>query len=137
MPVSKELATAGPRQSIPRYKPRATLARCAAMPGARLLLLTLAASGVPAITAAQGSPASSVIYVDQRIPDASCDGYKPAARTCAGGHDAAVKTLAAAAARAAAGTTVLIREGTYHEPLVPGGSGTLERPIVFRNFEKE
>jgi hypothetical protein len=134
MPLPVELGTPAALRSTPCDKRRATLARAA---GARLLLTALAAAGASTALAAQSAPPASVIYVDSRIPDASCDTYKPTARTCAGGRDTAVNRLAAAATRAQAGTTVLIREGVYHEPLVPGASGTVEQPIVFKNFERE
>ena len=42
------------------------------------------------------------------------------------------KTVARAADAAKPGTTVLLTEGTYAEPLVPARSGTKDAPIVFR-----
>jgi hypothetical protein len=84
-----------------------------------------------------GQATSVTIYVDAGIPAPSCTSYAPNTRSCTGGHEAAFKTLAAGAARAEAGTTVLIRAGVYREPLVPAASGTAERPIVFRNAERE
>lgn len=39
--------------------------------------------------------------------------------------------------RSAAGTTVMIREGTYHETLDVKHSGTDGKPITFRNYENE
>ncbi|MBS4161264.1 DUF1565 domain-containing protein, partial [Klebsiella pneumoniae] len=47
------------------------------------------------------------------------------------------RTLAHAANQAVAGTTVLIREGTYKETLDVKHSGTDKKPIVFRNYENE
>src|SRR6185295_10012957 len=91
----------------------------------------------PAPWAFGGQATSVTIYVDGGIPAPSCTSYAPETRSCTGGHEAAFKTLAAGAARAEAGTTVLIRAGVYREPLVPAASGTAERPIVFRNAEKE
>lgn len=47
------------------------------------------------------------------------------------------RTLAHASEKAAAGTTVMIREGTYHETLEVKHSGTDGKPITFRNYENE
>ncbi|WP_307893457.1 right-handed parallel beta-helix repeat-containing protein [Bacillus swezeyi] len=46
-------------------------------------------------------------------------------------------TLAHAAKEAVAGTTVMIREGTYHETLDVKHSGTDGKPVTFRNYENE
>ena len=103
----------------------------------RLVALALAATFAPAAIGAQPQPVATVLYVDSRIPAPSCASYNPAARSCTGGRDRAFQTLAGVVPHADAGTTVLIREGVFHEPLVPAASGTAERPIVFRNFERE
>jgi hypothetical protein len=89
------------------------------------------------VMAAFAQPAAAVFYVDSTISAPSCASYAPASRSCTGGNATAFKTLAGGAARAEAGTTLLIRAGIYQEPLVPGGSGTADQPIVFRNFERE
>ncbi|GIN95880.1 hypothetical protein J6TS1_17500 [Siminovitchia terrae] len=47
------------------------------------------------------------------------------------------RTLSRAAKEAVAGTTVLIREGTYKETLDVKHSGTSEKPITFRNYRNE
>ncbi|ATH92264.1 nitrous oxide reductase family maturation protein NosD [Bacillus glycinifermentans] len=47
------------------------------------------------------------------------------------------RTLAHAAKEAVAGTTVLIREGTYKETLDVKHSGTEGKPITFRNYQNE
>ncbi|QHZ47104.1 right-handed parallel beta-helix repeat-containing protein [Bacillus sp. NSP9.1] len=47
------------------------------------------------------------------------------------------RTLAHAAKEAVPGTTVMIREGTYHETLDVKHSGTDENPVTFRNYENE
>jgi hypothetical protein len=96
--------------------------------------LLLAVPVVPALAAQQ---ASSVLYVDATLPMPACTTYMPAKRSCAGGAETAVKTLLAATTRAAAGTTVVIRAGEFHEPLVPGASGTSDRPIIFRSMDGE
>jgi hypothetical protein len=100
----------------------------------RFVALTLAAAAPAAIGA---QPAYPVLYVDSRIAVPSCTSYSPATRSCTGGRDKAFKTLPSAAVYTDAGTTVLIREGVYQEPLVPATSGTAEHPIVFKNFERE
>jgi hypothetical protein len=84
-----------------------------------------------------GQSDSNIIYVDSTISLVACPNYSVAARACSNGRDTAYKTLAAAAARAESGTTVLLREGTYREPLIPARSGSSESPIVFRNYEGE
>jgi len=93
--------------------------------------------GRPAgIVRADETPAAQTIYVDQRI-DATCATYNAATRTCAGGRAAGYKTIAAAAAAAGPGSTVLLRGGLYREPLVPANSGTASQPITFRNYDRE
>ncbi|KAF1677994.1 MULTISPECIES: right-handed parallel beta-helix repeat-containing protein [Bacillus] len=47
------------------------------------------------------------------------------------------RTLAHASEEAAAGTTVMIREGTYREILEVKHSGADGKPITFRNYENE
>ncbi len=61
-----------------------------------------------------------------------------------GGDDAAagspttpLRTIGAAAKRAAPGDTVTIRAGTYRETVVPARSGELGRPITFRGAPGE
>ena len=94
-------------------------------------------AGTVGSRAAVGQSDMNTIYVDPRITLVACPNYNPAGRACSNGRETAYKSLAAAAARAEAGTTVLIREGTYREALVPARSGSSEHPIVFRNQEGE
>lgn len=47
------------------------------------------------------------------------------------------RTLNKAASEAKAGTTVLIRKGTYHEKLVIKYSGTKSKPITFKAYKKD
>ncbi|MFC1285163.1 right-handed parallel beta-helix repeat-containing protein [Bacillus paralicheniformis] len=47
------------------------------------------------------------------------------------------RTLKQAAKKAVPGTTVMIREGTYHETLDVKESGAAEKPITFQNYENE
>lgn len=84
-----------------------------------------------------GQTDSNTIYVDSKISLVACPNYSVAARACSNGRETAYKSLGAAAARAESGTTVLLREGTYREALIPARSGSSERPIVFRNYEGE
>ena len=94
-------------------------------------------AGTVGSRAAVGQSDTNTIYVDPRITLVACPNYNPAGRACSNGRETAYKSLAAAGGRAEAGTTVLIREGEYREPLVPARSGSSEHPIVFRNQEGE
>lgn len=53
--------------------------------------------------------------------------------TNAGTQEAPLKTIGAAARRAQAGDTVLVRPGAYRECVVLTNSGAPGRPIVFRS----
>ena len=86
---------------------------------------------------ALGAARAGVIYVDQRIAPASTRRYDPAKRSAGGGRDLAFKTLAGAAAEAVAGTTVLIRGGTYCQQLKPAHSGAPGRYVTFRRYRDE
>jgi parallel beta-helix repeat protein len=77
------------------------------------------------------------IFVDPQIQPADCSTYDPASRSCSGGSEQAYRTLAGAAAVAGPGDTVLIREGTYSEPLIPQVSGESGRPVTWRNYGAE
>jgi parallel beta-helix repeat protein len=77
------------------------------------------------------------IFVDPQIQPSDCSTYDPALRSCSGGSDQAYKTLAGAAAVAGPGDTVLIRESTYSEPLIPQISGESGRPVTWRNYQDE
>ncbi len=57
--------------------------------------------------------------------------------TNTGTIDSPYLTIAKAAAEAVAGNTVVIREGTYEETLLPANSGTAGNPIVFTSFPGE
>lgn len=101
--------------------------------GLFLLALVLA----PAPLTLRGQGALVELYVDSRIGPASCVTYDPASRACSNGRSTAYKTLAGVVAHTDPGTSVLIREGVYREPLVPARSGSIDRPILFRNFGDE
>lgn len=80
---------------------------------------------------------AATMYVDPTLNDAFSEAYDPGSRSCGAGNDRAHRTLAGATAVARAGDTVLIREGTYNEPLNPGHSGEAGNPITFRGYEGE
>src|SRR3954447_15664155 len=109
---------------MPRLRVRVRLAACLIVPS-------------PAPAALPRPAASTTIYVDGGITAGSCTSYAPDTRLCSGGRDAAFKTLAGGAARAEAGRRLLIRAGVYWDPRVPAASGAADRPIVFRNAERE
>lgn len=82
-------------------------------------------------------PPASAIYVDLTIAASRCTDYHPAARACGGGSGAAYRSLADACAVAAAGDTVVLRQGTYAEPLVPQASGSAASPLTFTAYPGE
>jgi MYXO-CTERM domain-containing protein len=95
------------------------------------LLTAVVAAVLPAAARA------ATLYVDGTL-GADCSGtYDPAARACAGGTDIAFATVAAAAAAATPGDTVLFRGGTYAERLIPAQSGAPGQPISYRGFTGE
>ena len=103
----------------------------------RSLASATAALGSAALIVAAGAPLERLVYVDTRLAAPSCTTYESAARTCGRGAATAYKTIAAAAAAAQSGTTVVIRDGNYREPLVPQNSGSAESPIVFKSAANE
>jgi hypothetical protein len=81
-----------------------------------------------------GSP---FIYVDNQLP-ADCTGsYSIENRDCSGSDGFAYKNIAGAANAATQGTVVLIRGGSYPEPLSPANSGTEGNEIIFKNYLDE
>ncbi|MBM4257869.1 MAG: hypothetical protein FJ147_18505 [Deltaproteobacteria bacterium] len=81
--------------------------------------------------------AAGTIYVDLKTSSASCAKYNPSSRSCGSGTDTAYKTIAEAAAAATPGTTVILREGSYNEPLAPSTSGAPGQYITFKNHGSE
>ena len=81
--------------------------------------------------------AAGITYVDQQISSNSCATYNPSTRACGSGTDTAYKTIAGASAAATAGTTVLIRAGSYSDPLSPQNSGAAGQYITFKNHGNE
>jgi hypothetical protein len=82
-------------------------------------------------------PPASAIYVDLTIAASRCADYDPAARACGAGSGAAYRSLADACAVAVAGDTVVLRQGTYAEPLVPKASGSEGKPLTFTVYPGE
>ncbi len=80
---------------------------------------------------------AQTIYVDGQLMADCIGNYSVANRNCSGSDGNAYRTLAGAAAVATAGTTVLIREGVYHEQLSSQHSGTSDKYITFKNYSYE
>jgi hypothetical protein len=93
-------------------------------------------SGVSGESAPTGA-AGKVIYVDPGLTSDTTTAYDPARRASTGGTATAYRMLRQAASVATAGTTVLLRAGTYGEPLAPANSGTADQPIVFKAYTGE
>ncbi|MBM7840656.1 parallel beta-helix repeat protein [Alkalihalobacillus xiaoxiensis] len=51
--------------------------------------------------------------------------------------DRPLRSLEAAAEKATAGSTIVVREGTYFEPLVVQHSGTKQQPVRFEAYQEE
>ena len=87
------------------------------------------------LVAAPAGRSASILFVDAQ--SGSCTTYNPTNRACAGGMETAYGTIAEASAAAMPGTKVLIRGGTYNEPLNPDRSGTPTNRITFQNYGTE
>ncbi|MBW2527655.1 MAG: right-handed parallel beta-helix repeat-containing protein, partial [Deltaproteobacteria bacterium] len=74
---------------------------------------------------------AATLYVDPSLPSDCSSSYDPSSRACGGGSDTAYASLSAAASAAAPGDTVLLREGSYGERLVPQSSGAAGQPITY------
>ncbi len=105
------------------------------MPRSSPLLRTL--GGAFAVFAFASAAPAATLYVDGQISSASCTNYSPASRACGAGSDRAYRTIAGAAAVAAAGDTVYLRTGTFSEQLVPARSGSAGLPITFAAYPGE
>ena len=77
------------------------------------------------------------IFVDAQLPASSCGNYDPATRSCGAGVNLAYKTVSGAAGVTSAGTVILIRGGSYAEPLAPVNSGIAGSPITFQAYPGE
>lgn len=74
------------------------------------------------------------VFVDLTLPAVKVVNYDPESRVAGVGTCVAYRSLRDAAEAARPGQTVVLREGRYQEPLVPGRSGEPGRPITFRNY---
>ncbi|MBN1672318.1 MAG: right-handed parallel beta-helix repeat-containing protein [Kiritimatiellae bacterium] len=81
-------------------------------------------SEVRSFRTARVDPPPRTYYVSATVGRETNDGLAP---------DHAFKRIEQAAARAAAGDTVIIEPGTYREWLIPLSSGTADRPITFKS----
>ncbi len=91
----------------------------------------------PAVVSIVVNGPGITLFVDGKLKTDYSTAYDPDSRTAGRGKHKAFKTLAGAAAVAAAGDIVLIRAGAYNEPLIPGISGNPEHYVVYRNFSDE
>jgi len=122
---------------LPAISSRHPAVRLPPRVGGRYRLLTCALAAWTALTITDTEADGGVIYVDQQIRPSSTTRYDPATRSARGGGDRAFRSLADAAAEAGAGTTVMIRRGTYCEQLKPAHSGAPGRYVTFRNYGGE
>lgn len=106
-------------------------------PPAAAVLLVLAAGSMTGHAGRLALEERPAIYVDASLRPASCTTYSVATRACGGGRAVAFKTIGAGAGAAVPGTTVILRAGTYTEPLVPPTSGTADGRITFRGADNE
>jgi parallel beta-helix repeat protein len=84
---------------------------------------------------ASAAPRSSLAvtrWVDGTLASATCSTYDPGTRACGSGTAEAFRTLAAATSAAVQGDEVVLRAGSYADPLAPTTSGAAGSPIVFR-----
>lgn len=113
------------------------LVPCACAGDPRTLPIELPQLPAIAVQQREGGRPAQTIYVDHVLSESDCGSYSVAARSCGVGKDKAYQTIAEAAAVAAAGDTIEIREGAYHEPIAPVSSGAPAAPITFRNYAGE
>lgn len=84
-----------------------------------------------------GNAVAGTVYVDNAISVASSTSYDPQTRTIGSGANTVYKTLSSANAVAGAGTTIVVRAGTYPESISPAASGTATAAVVYRNYPNE
>jgi parallel beta-helix repeat protein len=87
-----------------------------------------------ALAPVEYAQSSSTIYVDPQIDTAVSTSYDPLSRLCGSGTATAYRSLADVLSAAAAGTTVLIRGGSYNDQLSPVKSGTPDDPVIFKSI---
>ncbi len=73
----------------------------------------------------------ATMYVDPSLDQDQCLDYAPDSRRCGAGSYRAYKSLSDAAAQAAAGDVVVLREGEYNLQLKPENSGRQDAPLIF------
>lgn len=76
-------------------------------------------------------------YVDASLSADCLSQYDVFSRSCGSSNARAYRKLATAAAQVQPGNRVLLRQGSYHDTLIPGQSGTVEHPIFFGNYADE
>lgn len=76
-------------------------------------------------------------YVDGSLSADCLSQYDVSSRHCGLGSARAYLRLATAAAQVQPGDQVLLRQGSYHDTLIPGQSGTAESPIYFGQYADE
>jgi len=79
----------------------------------------------------------ATMYADSILPVDCVGTYKPATRTCGNGDAVAYRTLESAVSAVRPGDTVLIRQGTYKEPLILNRPGTSDNYISFKSYPGE
>jgi hypothetical protein len=90
-----------------------------------------------ALAPVERAQSSSAVYVDPQIATAVSNSYDPVSRLCGSGAATAYRSLAGVLPGATAGTTVLIRGGSYNDQLSPANSGTPDNPVIFKSLAGE
>ncbi len=80
---------------------------------------------------------AATLYVDNQLSGDCQETYSIANRDCSGADGDAYDTIEEAANIAVAGDIVLIRTGSYSEPLMPANSGAVGDYITFKNYANE
>jgi parallel beta-helix repeat protein len=77
------------------------------------------------------------LHADNQIQQSECTSYDPRIRRCGNGSGYAYRTLGGALQAARPGDTVIIRQGQFSEPIATKHSGTVDAPIIIRNYKDE
>jgi len=104
---------------------------------AGMTLKQLSTTPVPAPEPIEPVDDASTYYVDAALNADCLSQYDVNSRSCGSGSARAYQALATAAAQVQPGTQVLLRQGSYHDTLIPAQSGTAELPIFFGNYADE
>ena len=86
-----------------------------------------------ALAPVERAQGSSTLYVDLQIATAISSSYDPLSRSSGSGTATAYRSIAGVLPAATAGTTVLIRGGSYNDQLSPANSGTPDNPVIFKS----